>query len=125
MSRKRYMASIEFIRCFYEFSVTTNLRIFQETEFVYLFLFGRKRKLIGNLNRNRNLVDQKHSETTKTWSETTKNDLKRPKTATSPSEIKIKLRMHSIPISIKRCKKFEPKGIKRQHLPSTMSRPIL
>ena len=28
----------KFIRWFHKFSVTTNLRIFQETEFVYLFL---------------------------------------------------------------------------------------
>ena len=30
--------NIEFIRWFHEFSVTTNLRFFQETKFVYLFL---------------------------------------------------------------------------------------
>ena len=31
-------AYIDFIRWFHEFSVTTNLQIFQEVEFVYLFL---------------------------------------------------------------------------------------
>ena len=35
---KQTSNDIEFIRWFHEFSVTKNLRIFQETEFIYLFL---------------------------------------------------------------------------------------
>jgi hypothetical protein len=38
--------NIEFIRWFHEFSVTTNLRIFQETEFAYLILAN------ANVNNN-------------------------------------------------------------------------
>ena len=41
-------------------------------------------------------------ESTEIWS--TKSTLKRPKMATSPSEIKIELRMHGVPISIKDAK---------------------
>ena len=38
-SIKNAKISNEFIRWFHEFSVTTNLRMFCEVEFVYLFLF--------------------------------------------------------------------------------------
>ena len=41
-----YITYNKFMRWFHEFSVTTNLRFFQETEFVYLFLCGT------NVNNN-------------------------------------------------------------------------
>ena len=43
---------IEFIRWFHEFSVTTNLWIFQETELVYLFLYTI------NINNNIHFVEK-------------------------------------------------------------------
>ena len=43
---------IEFIRWFHEFSVTTNLLIFQETELVYLFLYTI------NINNNIHFVEK-------------------------------------------------------------------
>ena len=42
-----YYLNIEFIWWFHEFSVTMNLRIFQETDFVYLFLCTHGPRMFG------------------------------------------------------------------------------